>query len=228
MTNNKRIYLASPHMSGDEQKYIQEAFEQNWIAPLGPNVDAFENTLADYCGVKHAAVLSSGTAALHLALIMLGVETDDEVLVSTFTFSATVNPIVYQGAKPVFVDSEPDSWNMDPKLLEKALEERAGSWKREGGRQKQEARSKEGGSSKVEVGRQKLEGGSLKEEAGSGKMPKAIIVVHLYGMPAKMDEIMEIANRFGIPVIEDAAEALGSRYKGKPVGSFGKMSMMKT
>ncbi len=186
MSQKKRIYLSSPHMSGHEQKYINEAFEQNWIAPLGPNVDAFERTLADYCGVDHAAALSSGTAALHLALIMLGVKEGDEVFVSTFTFSATVNPIVYQGATPVFIDSENETWNMDPALLEKALEERK----------------------------------------SSKRMPKAIIVVHLYGMPAKMDEIMAVADGYGIPVIEDAAEALGSRYNGRPVASFGKMAIL--
>lgn len=188
MRQRERVYLSSPHMSGHEQKYIQEAFEQNWIAPLGPNVDAFEDTLAKYCGVKHAAALSSGTAALHLALIMLGVKTNDEVLVSTFTFSASVNPIVYQGAKPVFIDSEPDTWNMDPVLLEQALQER--------------------------------------EANHTLQKVKAIVVVHLYGMPAKMDQIMEIANRYGVPVIEDAAEALGSKYKGKPLGSFGKLSIL--
>ena len=185
--NNKRIYLSSPHMSGHEQKYVKEAFDQNWIAPLGPNVDAFEQTLAEYCGVKHVAVLSSGTAAIHLALVMLGVESGDEVLVSTFTFSASVNPIVYQGAIPVFIDSEKETWNMDPLLLEQALHER------------------------------KLMG---------SKMPKAIIVVHLYGMPANMDEIMRVAGKYGIPLIEDAAEALGSKYKGQPVGSFGKMAVL--
>ncbi len=193
MTQNKRIYLSTPHMSGHEQKYIKEAFDENWIAPLGPNVDAFEETLAEYCGVKHAAVLSSGTAAIHLALIMLGVKAEDEVLVSTFTFSATVNPIIYQGAKPVFIDSERETWNMDPELLEKALEERRVV---------------------------------SDERRDRKKMPKAIIVVHLYGMPAKMDEIMSVANKYGIPVIEDAAEALGSRYKGKLLGSFGKMAIL--
>lgn len=185
--NNKRIYLSSPHMSGHEQKYVKEAFDQNWIAPLGPNVDAFEQTLAEYCDVKHVAALSSGTAAIHLALVMLGVESGDEVLVSTFTFSASVNPIVYQGAIPVFIDSEKETWNMDPLLLEQALHER------------------------------KLMG---------SKMPKAIIVVHLYGMPANMDEIMRVAGKYGIPLIEDAAEALGSKYKGQPVGSFGKMAVL--
>lgn len=185
---NKRIYLSSPHMSGNEQKYVQQAFDQNWIAPLGPNVNAFEETLANYCQVKHAAALSSGTAALHLALIMLGVKTTDEVLVSTFTFSASVNPIVYQGAKPVFIDSETDTWNMDPELLEQVLKQR--------------------------------------KTTNTLHKVKAIIVVHLYGMPAKMDQIMEVANRYGVPVIEDAAEALGSKYKGKPLGSFGKMSIL--
>lgn len=186
--NNKRIYLSSPHMSGREMKYIKEAFDQNWIAPLGPNVDEFEKDLAKYCGVKHAAALSSGSAALHLALILLGVKPGDEVIASTFTFSATINPIVYQGATPVLIDSEGDTWNMDPELLEKAIRERRAQ--------------------------------------STGHRIKAIIVVHLYGMPAKMDEIMEIANKYGVPVIEDAAEALGSSYKGKPLGSFGEMSVL--
>ncbi len=182
----KRVYLSSPHMSGGEMKYVNEAFDQNWIAPLGPNVDAFEETLADYCGVKYAAALSSGTAAMHLALVALGVKPGDEVLVSTFTFSASVNPIVYQGARPVFVDSEKDTWNMDPELLETTILDR------------------------------------IKKEAKI----KAIIIVHLYGMPAKMNEIMEVADRYNIPVIEDAAEALGSKYNGKPLGSFGKVSIL--
>lgn len=182
----KRVYLSSPHMSGGEMKYVNEAFDQNWIAPLGPNVDAFEETLADYCGVKYAAALSSGTAAMHLALVALGVKPGDEVLVSTFTFSASVNPIVYQGARPVFVDSEKDTWNMDPELLETTILDR------------------------------------IKKEAKI----KAIIIVHLYGMPAKMNEIMEVADRYNIPVIEDAAEALGSQYNGKPLGSFGKVSIL--
>lgn len=183
-----RIYLSPPHMSGREIKYIKEAFDQNWIAPLGPNVDAFEKDLASYCGVGYAAALSSGTAAMHLALIMLGVDRGDEVIAPTFTFSATINPIIYQGAIPVLIDSEPDTWNMSPVLLEKAILERRAQ--------------------------------------GTGNRLKAIVVVHLYGMPAKMDEIMEIANRYSIPVIEDAAEALGSRYKGKHVGSFGKMAIL--
>jgi dTDP-4-amino-4,6-dideoxygalactose transaminase len=182
----KRIYLSSPHMSGGEMKYIEEAFSQNWIAPLGPNVDAFEKVLADYCGVEHAAALSSGTAGIHLALIMLGVKAGDEVIASTFTFSATINPILYLGATPILVDSEPGTWNMDPDLLEEAIRER------------------------------------IKK----GKRPKAIIPVHLYGMPANMLEIMELARRFEIPVIEDAAEALGSRYEDRPVGSFGKAAVL--
>jgi dTDP-4-amino-4,6-dideoxygalactose transaminase len=185
-TGEKRIYLSSPHMSGGEMKYIKEAFEQNWIAPLGPNVDAFEKAIAAYCGVKEAAALSSGTAAIHLALIILGVKAGDEVIASSFTFSATVNPIVYQGATPVFVDSEPDTWNMDPELLEQTIRERL----------------------------------------DLGKRVKAIIPVHLYGMPADMEAILEIAARYDIPVIEDAAEALGSRFKGKAAGSFGRIGIL--
>lgn len=182
---HKRIYLSPPHMSGREMFYIQEAFDQNWVAPLGPNVDGFEEDIASYTGVAHVAALSSGTAAIHLALIILGVGTGDEVITSTFTFSATVNPIIYQGAIPVFVDSEKDTWNMDPDLLEKAI----------------------------------------KERIRKGKRPRAIIVVHLYGMPAKMEKITEIADRYEIPIIEDAAEALGSRYKEQALGSFGRMAV---
>ena len=167
-------------------KYIEQAFRENWIAPLGPNVDGFEEALSSYCGAKHAAALSSGTAAIHLALIMLGVQAGDEVLTSTFTFSATINPIVYQGAVPVLIDSETDTWNMDPDLLEKTIQDR----------RKQ------------------------------GKRPKAIIVVHLYGMPAKMDRIQDIADRYNIPLIEDAAEALGARYDGKALGTFGLMGVL--
>jgi dTDP-4-amino-4,6-dideoxygalactose transaminase len=194
MTHNKRIYLSPPHMSGKEMKYIEEAFEQNWVAPLGPNVDAFEETLARYCGVGHAAALSSGTAAIHLALILLGVKNGDEVIASTFTFSATINPIVYQGATPVLIDSEPETWNMDPCLLEKAIISRMGNGKGRG--------------------------------SGIVKKPKAIIVVHLYGMPASMEDIMAVAGRYDIPVIEDAAEALGSRYMDKSAGSFGKIAVL--
>ena len=182
----QRIYLSSPHMSGHEMKYIKEAFDQNWVAPLGPNVDAFEKSVAHYCGVKDAAALNSGTSAIHLALIILGVAPRDEVITSSFTFSATVNPIVYLGATPVLVDSESGTWNMDPGLLET----------------------------------------SVKERLKKGKLPKAILIVHLYGMPANMKEIMSIADHYGIPVIEDAAEALGSSYMGKPLGSFGKMGIL--
>ncbi len=173
-------------MSGNEMKYINDAFDHNYIAPLGPNVDAFEQEIANYSGVKHVAALSSGTAAIHLSLIMLGVKAGDEVIASTFTFAATINPIVYQGATPVFVDSEPDTWNMDPELLETAIRERM----------------------------------------LVGKKPKAIIPVHLYGMPSNIEEIMNIANHYDIPVVFDAAEALGSRYNGKPVGSYGRMSIL--
>jgi dTDP-4-amino-4,6-dideoxygalactose transaminase len=185
-THKKRIYLSPPHMSGREMKYIQEAFDQNWIAPLGPNVDAFEEAIAAYTGTSHVAALSSGTAAIHLGLIILGVQPGDEVIASTFTFSATVNPILYLGAVPVLIDSEPETWNMDPELLEKAI----------------------------------------KSRMAKGKKPKAILPVHLYGMPAKMDEIIQIANRYEIPVLEDAAEALGSLYGNQHVGTFGKIAAL--
>lgn len=180
----KRIYLACPHMGGNELKYVQEAFACNWIAPVGPNIELFEKQLAGYLGIKHVAALSSGSAAIHLALLLCGVKPGDEVLASTLTFSATINPIVYLGATPVFIDSEPDSWNMDPDLLEIAIQARI----------------------------------------MKGKYPRAIVPVHIYGMPANMDRIMEVANRYHIPVIEDAAEALGSRYRGKFAGSFGKVA----
>lgn len=180
---NKRIYLSSPHMSGREMAYIDEAFDTNWIAPLGPNVNNFETDLVRYTGCGHVAALSSGTAAIHLAIILLGVGPGDEVIVPSFTFSATVNPVVYQHATPVFVDSEKETWNMDPELLEKAIKD--------------------------------------KRQGAKAKSIKAIIVVHLYGMPANMDDIMAVAGKYGIPVIEDAAEALGSKYKGKSLGSFG-------
>jgi dTDP-4-amino-4,6-dideoxygalactose transaminase len=182
----KRIFLSSPHMGGGEIKYIKEAFDQNWVAPLGPNVDNFEKDIEKYLGVKHAAALCSGTAAIHLAIIILGVKREDEVIASSFTFSATVNPIVYQEAIPVLVDSEPETWNMSPELLETAIKDR------------------------------------LKK----GKKPKAIIVVHLYGMPVNIQKIMEIADQYEIPVIEDAAEALGSSFNQKPLGSFGRMGIL--
>ena len=169
-------------MGEDEFKFVQEAFATNWISPVGPHITGFEEDLCRYNGIAHCAALSSGTAAIHLALIILGVERGDEVLCATFTFSGTCNPIAYLGAVPVFVDSEEDTWNMDPVLLRRAIQERIKT---------------------------------------TGKKPKAIVVVHLYGMPAKIVEIMSIAREFGIPVIEDAAEALGSSYQGKKMGTFG-------
>ncbi|WP_216829135.1 aminotransferase class I/II-fold pyridoxal phosphate-dependent enzyme [Alkalihalobacterium elongatum] len=168
-------------MSGNEAKYIREAFETNWIAPLGPNVDAFERELAEYVGVNEAVALSSGTAAIHLALILLGVDKGDRVFCSSLTFVASANPILYQGAEPVFIDSEPETWNMSPVALKRALQ----------------------------------------DAAIEGKLPKAIIVVNLYGQSAKMNEIVALCNEFGVPMIEDAAESLGSTYKGKPSGTFG-------
>ena len=182
MPNNK-IYLSSPHMGDAERRYVTDAFDTNWIAPLGPHVNAFEEVLAQYTGVQYAAALSSGTAAIHLALILLGVEAGDTVLCQSMTFSASANPIKYQGARPVFIDSEAGSWNMDPNALEDALKTQ-----------------------------------NLK--------PKAIIPVHLYGMPARMQEIMEIAGRYGVPVIEDAAEALGATYHGQKCGSFSRFGIL--
>jgi dTDP-4-amino-4,6-dideoxygalactose transaminase len=182
----KKIWLSSPHMGGGEMKYIQEAFDSNWIAPLGPNLEGFEHDLVSYTGAGHAAALSSGTGAIHLALTLLGVQPGDEVIASSFTFSATINPITYLGALPILVDSEPTTWNMCPALLEQAI----------------------------------------KDRIKKGKKPRAIIPVYLYGMPAKIDEIMEIAMHYGIPVVEDAAEALGSKYRGKSVGTFGRMGVL--
>ncbi|MEP6737473.1 MAG: aminotransferase class I/II-fold pyridoxal phosphate-dependent enzyme [Chryseolinea sp.] len=177
-----KIWLSSPHMGDMELKFIQQAFDENWISPVGPHIPAFEEALAAYNNVPYCAALSSGTAAIHLALIILGVKRDDEVICSTFTFSGSCNPIAYQGAIPVFVDSEDETWNIDPVLLEEAIVDR------------------------------------IKKKK---KKPAAIIVVHLYGMPAKMDVIMSIAKAYDIPVIEDAAEALGSTYQNRPLGSFG-------
>lgn len=175
-------------MGGQEQNFIQSAFDTNWVVPLGPNVDGFEKDLTDYLGrEKHIVALSSGTAAIHLGLIQLGVGHDDEVICQSFTFSATANPIKYLGATPIFVDSENETWNMSPSLLKEAINDRI---------------------------------------VKTGKMPKAIMPVHLYGMPAKMDEIMAIANKYGIPVLEDAAEALGSKYKGKFCGTFGRFACL--
>ena len=187
MANNK-ILLCLAHMSGQEMKYIQEAFDTNWVVPLGPNVNAFEQDLEQLCGEgKHVVALSSGTAAIHLALVNLGVGRDDEVICQSMTFSASANPIVYQGATPVFVDSERDTWNIDPNLLEDAIKDRI---------------------------------------AKTGRKPKAIIPVYLYGMPAKIDDIMEIARRYEIPVVEDSAEAFGSRYRGQLCGTFGQFGIM--
>lgn len=185
MTKSK-IWLSSPHIGTNELQYVNEAFATNWIAPLGPHVNAFEQGLQVQTQTKHAAALSSGTSAIHLALILLGVKAGDTVFCQSITFSASANPIAYQGAIPIFIDSESETWNMDPVLLRSALEE---------------AKQK-------------------------GKLPKAIIPVHLYGMPAKMDEILSIANEYGVPVIEDAAEALGSNIENKPCGSFGKFGVL--
>ena len=187
-----RIWLSLAHMSGREQEFIQEAFDTNWVVPLGPNVNAFEKSLRDFLiengelkieneGMRIVA-LSAGTAALHLGLILLGVQPGDEVICQSFTFAASANPIAYLEATPVFVDSEKETWNMDPVLLEEAIKDRLEK---------------------------------------TGKLPKAIIPVHLYGMPVKMDEVMEVANRYGIPVLEDSAEALGRSTRGRSVGRSG-------
>ena len=188
--SQKRIYLCLAHMSdaGLEQKYIQEAFDTNWVVPLGPNVNGFEKDLEDFCGQnKRIVALSSGTSAVHLALIACGVGPGDEVCVQSFTFCASSHPITYLGATPVFIDSEPDTWNMDPVLLEEAIKDRI---------------------------------------AKTGKKPKAIIPVALYGMPYDIVRIMEIADRYDIPVIEDAAEGFGSRFNGQVLGTFGKYGVL--
>ena len=192
-----RIWLSLAHMGGREQEFIQEAFDTNWVVPLGPNVNAFEESLRDFLiengklkvedEEKQVVALSAGTAALHLGLILLDVGEGDEVICQSFTFSASANPIAYQGATPVFVDSEKDTWNMDPKFLEEAIKDRLEK---------------------------------------TGRLPKAIIPVHLYGMPGKLDEILEIANHYEIPVLEDAAEALGSEYKGRKCGTFGEYAAL--
>ena len=181
----KRILLSSPHMGGTEQKYIQEAFDTNWIAPLGANVDGFEKELAQYVGVNAASAMSSGTGAIHLALDLLGVQAGDDVFCSTLTFIASANPILYLGATPVFIDSESTTWNMSPQALERALQE-----------------------AKV-----------------NNKLPKAVIVVNLYGQSARMNEIMALCNEYGVPVVEDAAESLGSTYHGNKSGTFGKFGI---
>jgi len=179
------ILLSTPHMGEAELHYVEEAFRTNWIAPLGPNVDAFERELADLVGAGHAAAVSSGTAALHLAVRILGVKPGDRVFCSTLTFAASANPIVYEGGEPVFIDSEPGSWNMSPQALERAFD----------------------------------------AAVAEGWLPKAVIVVNLYGQSADMDALNAICDRHGVPVIEDAAESLGARYKGKPSGIFGRMGV---
>jgi len=185
-TQPPRIWLSSPHMGGTEQTFVKEAFDTNWVAPLGPNVDGFELDLQQYTGAAHAAALSSGTAAIHLSLILLDVRPGDVVICQSLTFSATANPIRYLGATPVFIDSEKDTWNMCPDALEEAI----------------------------------------KKLTAKSQQPKAIIPVHLYGMPAKMDEIIAISEKYGIPVVEDAAEALGSEINGRRCGSFGRMGIL--
>jgi dTDP-4-amino-4,6-dideoxygalactose transaminase len=181
-----RLYLSPPHMGDDERRLLLEAFDSNWIAPLGPHVDAFERELGTVTGMPHVAALSSGTSAIHLALVILGVQPGDEVIVSSFTFAATANAVRYVGAVPVFIDSDEATWNMDPALLRE----------------------------------------ELKDAAKRGKMPKAIIPVDLYGQCADYDPILETAAAHGVPVVEDAAEALGATYKGKPAGQFGVMSAL--
>lgn len=183
----EKIWLSSPHMGGTEQKYINEAFETNWVAPLGPNVNGFEKSLENYLESDvHVAALSSGTAAIHLGLILLGVKKDDEVICQSMTFSASANPILYQGARPVFVDSEKETWNMCPLALEEAIQDRI----------------------------------------AKDKKPKAIIAVHLYGMPYQADAINKVAKKYDIPVLEDAAEALGSRYKDNMCGTLGDFGIL--
>lgn len=185
--NKSKIWLSSPHMGGSELKYIHEAFDSNWVAPLGPNVAGFEQDLENYIGNNaFVGALSSGTAALHLGLILLDVKAGDEVICQSMTFSASANPIVYQGATPIFIDSELDTWNLCPNSLETAI----------------------------------------KDRISKGKKPKAIIAVHLYGMPYKIDEVRSIANKYEIPILEDSAEALGSTYNGQKCGTFGDISVL--
>lgn len=182
-----KIWLSSPHMGGGEQQFVQEAFDTNWIAPLGPNVNGFEKDLESYLGQEvHVAALSAGTAAIHLGLVLLGIGKGDEVICQSLTFSASANPILYQGATPVFVDSEQETWNICPIALEQAIE----------------------------------------SGIAKGKKPKAIIAVHLYGMPYKSKQLMDIAQKYAIPVLEDAAEALGSTYKGIRCGTLGDLSIL--
>jgi len=185
-SRRERIYLSSPHMGSHEQKFVSEAFETNWIAPLGPNVDAFEAETAKYVGMNAAAATSSGTAALHLALRVLGVGRGDLIFVSSLTFIGSANPILYEGAEPVFIDSNEESWNMCPVALERAF-----TWARD-----------------------------------KGKLPKAVIVVNLYGQSAEYDKIIPICRNYGVPIVEDAAESLGATYMGRPSGSFGDLSIL--
>ena len=185
MANKEKIWLSPPHISDNEQKYVDEAFLQNWIAPAGPHIDRFEKEISNISNNYNVAALSSGTAAIHLALILLGVKKDDIVICSSFTFSASVNPIIYQAAKPVFIDSEIETWNMDPILLKKAI---------------------------VDC-------------IERGKKPKAIILVHSYGFPAKLNEILKISEKYDIPIVEDAAEAIGSKYNDQPLGTFGEIGI---
>ncbi|MGD0088573.1 MAG: aminotransferase class I/II-fold pyridoxal phosphate-dependent enzyme [Planctomycetota bacterium] len=183
--NRKRIFLSPPHMGSRERELLLDAFDSNWIAPLGPHVDAFERELAAWAGMPYAAALSSGTAALHLALKLLGAGPGDEVLVSTFTFAATANAVTYCGATPVFIDSNPETWNMDSRLLEE----------------------------------------ELRACAGRGKLPKAVLVVDLYGQCADYEPICKVCAQYAVPVVEDAAEALGATYQGRPAGAFGTLSV---
>lgn len=187
MAMSSRIFLSLPHLGGNEMKWIEEAFKDSWVVPLGPNVNEFEQLLGDYLGNNNVVALSAGTAALHLGLVALDVKAGDEVLCQSFTFAASANPIKYLGANPVFVDSEPDTWNMCPQALEEAICDR---------------------------------------KRITGRYPKAIIPVHLYGMPAKMNEIVAISNKYNIPIIEDAAEALGSTYYDKKCGTFGEYGVL--
>ena len=185
--NNKKIWISSPHMGGSEETFVKEAFDTNWVAPVGPNVNGFENDLEKYLGnTSYVAALSSGTAAIHLGLILLGVKAGDIVLCQSMTFSASANPILYQGATPIFIDSEPYTWNLCPKFLKAAI----------------------------------------LDTIAKGKKPKAIIAVHLYGVPYKIEEVRAIANQYGIPILEDSAEALGSSYKGQKCGTFGDIGVL--
>jgi dTDP-4-amino-4,6-dideoxygalactose transaminase len=183
--DHDRLYLSPPHLGRHELNYVHKAIEDNWVAPVGPNLTGFEADICHFTGARHCVALSSGTAAIHLGLILLGVGPGDEVLCPSFTFVATANPIVYLGARPVFIDSEPATWNMCPERLREAIEDRI----------------------------------------AKGRKPKALLLVHLYGMPARLPEILAIAAEFDIPILEDAAEALGARFKQQPLGTFGKIGL---